>query len=786
MKSRHFHSSKRVQTNHRLKSIALSVLLCFIAPCVQAADDKISTQQLETVKVKGKRNRAQQGAAAERKNREALATEMIQTNKDLVRYSVDVGVTDQGRHSKGFAMRGVDDNRVGISIDGVALPDSEENSLYKRYNNLNTSRQSIDPELARSVDINKGADSFNQGSGNLGGGVNYRTVEAADIIHGDKNWGVLLRSAYATRNREWVNTLGSAFQNDKFQAVLLYSHRYGHENKSAGGYTLPEDSRLTRSRGYSRQIPESSQHKHHSYLAKLSYTINENHRLGINHSGQRKQNNIVEEAALTFSDQWRTAKDIANRDTTNVFYEYTPDSTWLNMVKLDADWQKTRTDAHNFEGTHANPFFNQPASESIRNYRFFLTKFKRLNGRMDSQTLDLLGTQHKLSLKAHASERLFTIQHRDEAPDGSSVSLSTTSLPIKTKQFGVSLHDSIRFNPIFSGQFGVRYDQSTHSQQALPEGYRCGNCQKNDDAKFRGWTWTAGLNAQFSPAWNVGYHIGTGFRTPNASEMYFSFLDNAAGAWEPNPNLKAERSLTQNLNLSGRGKYGSLNVNLHHTKYKDFLYEKESYKPFYYYGQFLGARPVQQMQNLNHAKVHGIEATGKLDLHQTFGGHLPEGLKLMGSLGYNKGKMSNDAAILPIQPIKGVMGLDYEPAHGKWGVFTRLSYFGEKKAKDARYQSAQLGNYIVYSTWPHRNNRALVFDAFGFYKPTDNLTLRMGVYNLFNRKYHTWDTLRGLNITGGIGNSVGSSPNSIYGGYPGLQRYYEPPRNYNFSVEYKF
>ena len=75
---------------------------------------------------------------------------------------------------------------------------------------------------------------------------------------------------------------------------------------------------------------------------------------------------------------------------------------------------------------------------------------------------------------------------------------------------------------------------------------------------------------------------------------------------------------------------------------------------------------------------------------------------------------------------------------------------------------------------------------FGYYKPTKTLTFRAGVYNLFDRKYHTWDSLRGLNITGGLVNSVGTRPNRIYGGYPGLERFYAPGRNYAVSLEWKF
>ena len=94
---------------------------------------------------------------------------MIRDTRDLVRYTTDVGFNDIGIFLKGFSIRGVENNRVGISIDGVNLPDSEENSLYARYGNFNSSRLSIDSELVREIDIVRGSDSFNQGSGYLGG-----------------------------------------------------------------------------------------------------------------------------------------------------------------------------------------------------------------------------------------------------------------------------------------------------------------------------------------------------------------------------------------------------------------------------------------------------------------------------------------------------------------------------------------------------------------------------------------------------------------------------------------
>lgn len=785
------------------------------------ANVALADENLETINVSTELDDSTKANHSEKKTAAVIQQELIQNNKDLVRYSPDVGVVDQGRHQKGFAIRGVEDNRVGISIDGVALPDSEENSLYKRYGNLNTSRQSIDPELARTIDIAKGADSFNQGSGNIGGGVNYRTLEPFDIVRNGRKFGALYRTGYASRNSEWVNTLGVAYAGEQAEALLLYSNRHGHEMKSAGGYTIPEDSLYTRSRGYSKQTPDDSTHNNHSYLAKFAYRFNDSHRVGVSYSGSRNKNYIIEDSAVTLSSRWREADDRAKRDTINVFYEYLPDSKVIALVKTDVDYQKTQTAAYNYEGYRAEPATSySPAKTrepSDNNLRFFNTKFKRINFRIDSQPIDLGIGSHTFSLRTAISERKFDILHQDSVYvdnnyDGIKEWVnskdSTMMYPVKTRHHNLSLLDNIEFSPEWQAHLGIRYDWAKHSQDSLG-GLECRTCQKADDAKFYNINWTAGIDKIINDDWKLGYSIGTGYRMPNASEMYFDYRDNAAGAWKSNPHLKAEKSLTQNLNLLGKGHLGELSLNLHHSRYKDFLYEQETWEYYNYWGNMWRWRPVQQMQNIDSAKIYGIEFTGKLNLNEVT--PMSNGWKLFGSLGYSKGSMSNSASLMSLQPIKAIIGLDYEHPDGKWGVFSRLTYLGAKKAKDAQYVKTTdpclepeelvfdpwTGEYrrqctagrdhrTQLETWKHLNAKAFVFDMFGFYKPTDNVTLRAGVYNIFNRRYHTWDTLRGLNDIGGVVNSVGQEPNRTYGGYPGLERFYQPGRNYSASIEIRF
>ncbi|MCI4054229.1 hypothetical protein MM710_39205, partial [Klebsiella pneumoniae] len=93
-------------------------------------------------------------------------------------------------------------------------------------------------------------------------------------------------------NREWTNTLGFGVSNDRVDAALLYSQRRGHETESAGkrGYPVEGAGSGANIRGSARGIPDPSQHKYHSFLGKIAYQINDNHRIGASLNGQQGHN----------------------------------------------------------------------------------------------------------------------------------------------------------------------------------------------------------------------------------------------------------------------------------------------------------------------------------------------------------------------------------------------------------------------------------------------------------------------------------------------------------------
>lgn len=589
-----------------------------------------------------------------RTNAKTIQQEMIRDTRDLVRYTTDVGISDNGRFLKGFSIRGVEGNRVGISVDGVNLPDSEENSLYSRYGNFNPSRLSIDSELVRDIDIVRGSDALNSGSGALGGSVNYHTLDAQDIVKSNNKFGALLRGGYASKNSEWVRTLGLGYVGDKVDAVLMYSQRTGHEIKSRG--EGPEFN-YTRS-----QHPDPATHRFHSYLAKVGYQITPHHKVGVGLNGQKGSRYVDERSYTSYGSAWREADDQNKRINVNAYYLYTPESNYLAFSKLDFDYQKTDLAAVNYKGQR-DWLTNEKQLSEVYDRRM-KTVFKRISAELESMPFNL-GGEHVFSFRTYASEREFKNINHDTNEFGLD-DWYTIQRPVKTRIYGASLKDQITWNPrfesgwrpTFSANVGTRYDYAKLSPKALNAACSKACLAEGEPAQssFSNWSGFLGLDAQTTDTWKFGYQLSTGYRIPTATELYFSFT-NAYGTWKSNPGLKSERSINHTVFAKAQNEKGIFDVSLYQTRYRDFLFEQESIIEQTQYGRTYQT-PVQQMVNVDNARVHGVEVKGSLNLDTIF--PIPQGFKLHAALGYSKGKLSNSTSLLSIQPIKAVLGLDYE------------------------------------------------------------------------------------------------------------------------------
>ena len=88
-----------------------------------------------------------------------ISRQFILSTKDFVRYMPGVGISESvSRYgNKGFAIRGVDENRVSISVDGLPQAETETNVVFSSYGLINSARPQFETEFIKKVEIKKGS-----------------------------------------------------------------------------------------------------------------------------------------------------------------------------------------------------------------------------------------------------------------------------------------------------------------------------------------------------------------------------------------------------------------------------------------------------------------------------------------------------------------------------------------------------------------------------------------------------------------------------------------------------
>ncbi|WP_158601699.1 TonB-dependent hemoglobin/transferrin/lactoferrin family receptor [Solilutibacter pythonis] len=716
------------------------------------------------------------------KDAEALSEARVADERDLLRHETGVGVVEGGRSgSNGYSIRGVEGDRVSITVDGLSQADSYIPEVYSGYGYLNGNRNTTELENIGSVRIEKGADSFRTGSGALGGSVRFFSKSAEDFVQPGQPFGLLAKTGYSGKNREWRFVLGGGVVSGGFRGALQFTRRHGHELKAYGDGLDVE--------GAERGLADPVERESHSILAKAGYRFGAAHLLEASFENRALDIATHERSYTDVFGERRLSLDTSPYRRRQLRYAWTPESSWLKefTAAYGGQWIEQHAITRNHEA-------RDPRRRITQKYdRKFTQTLDQLELRLDSQTIRAGQWRHQWQAAAGASHGYFENINLDtlygySGAGSADIKRYRIADPVRTRAAFLALQDRIEWGDATSLGLGARHDRYRH--QPEPDGANQNRTTYSPEPRqFSATTGFAHLRHDLGPHFSVGYKAATGFRAPRAQELYFQF-QRGQNYIVPNPELRAEHAFNQEIEFNLHGEAGHAALSIHHTRYRNFIEERhsQSRQPNPYYDPakcrlyplrdlcdpYLVAERFQNV-NIDSATVRGVEFDGGLDLRRTIG--LPEGSRALLRFTHTRGRTGIGDGLRAIQPFTAVLGLAYARPDDRWRTQLTLRHVAAKRERDTiRTEFGWRGE--VRRAAPYLSRAYSVVDMEAGFRLGAHWRLDLGVDNLLNRKYSTWDSLRSIP-------SFGSTNMVDRRGY-GLERFTAPGRHYSMVLQGRF
>ena len=800
------------------KPVLLAAIVSQTFPALAADPIPQAYQELNEVKVIG--GRKAQKLGEEKIRRQALDKQMVSDESDLVRYDPGISVVEGGRSgSNGFTIRGVDKDRVAINVDGLAQAESRSSEafqeLFGAYGNFNANRNTSEPENFSEVTINKGADSLKSGSGALGGAVNYKTKSASDYVSEEKPYHLGIKGGYIGRNSQKFSSITAAGTWLGLDALMVYTRRFGKEtkNNSDAADTVITDNKQSwnpnagstnyGSRGVARSKPDPQDWVNKSTLFKLGYNFNDKNRIGWIYEDSRTDRTTTELSNM-WAANWkgealgdtRSRQDISYRKRIGFEYKNQLDKGPWDSLNLRYDRQTIDMSTWTWDlpTDYASNGVNSDVYHMFRNIRQKTIQYgadaeKQIDFSKSVWAMQygLGGSQNDNGNRDHSYwVRLYDPKYQTSNNQELTMLVESSSKNRfaywnNTFQFGDS--SQYRLNA------GLRYDNSSSKAKDNPNytpAIRGQIPYLGSERKHSGFSYGLGLDWKFTPHLNLLAKYSTGFRAPTSDETWLLF-PHPDFYLKANPNLKAETAKNFELGLAGSGKAGNFKLSGFQTRYRNFIEltymgvssdnpNSPNYAPISD-GTALVSSPVWQNQNRSSAWVKGLEFNGTWNLDSI---GLPQGTHAGINVSYIKGKAKQtngqETPINALSPWSAVYNLGYDAPSKRWGVNAYLTHTAAKKPSDTVHSSDDLNN-----PWPFaKHSKAYtLFDLTGYVNLGKYFTLRAGAYNIGNKKYYTWESLRSIREFGTV-NRVDNKTHA------GIERFTSPGRSYNFTLEAKF
>lgn len=657
-----------------------------------------------------------------------LESTMSNDLQQALSYTPGVDALGDGRFGiSSFNIRGVEGSRVKMMIDGVQQPTPYNPGAteQRKYSNA------IEMDTLQAIEVNKGPSSTLYGSDALGGVVLLRTKNPDDILvtEGDENrFGI--RSGYSSANDQFKTTLTWAMRQDKLETLLMATYANGHETEThSSGADIEGPDR-------GAQNPADSQLG--NLLAKAFYQANDDHRLGLTVEYYNKQydedelnyNGYSIMPGFTYSDNYN--EDTSERLRVGIEHQWLMSSQLADSLHWSLSYQDSRSLSKNYDTTPMNGKRRRQREASDQSIQFDTQL---------SKIVEIDSNAHEFTYGLSLLNNDFNLDNTDYKLNYGTSAPGSTGLPDATViQWGLFLQDQaylMQERLVLTA--GIRYD-SFEATPSVDEGYTT-SYEKNKDDAFTG---QLGSVYHLNPNLSIFGQISQGFKAPTVYDLYYFY--NQGAIIEANPDLKAEKSLAYELGLRGQNEFANFEFSTFYNDYKDFITQTK--------GGEQNGKDVFTKENLDEVTIYGAEFSSKLYLDKAF--NAPQGMYSRLAVAYADGedKKTGDA-LDSVAPLTANVGLGIN--RYQYGTMLNVKMVASKTDWQSETNTDVAGYTLV--------------DLTAYYQPIQDLTLRAGLFNIFDKKYWLYNDLSGRDATGETFSQDIKA---------------QPGRNWSINIDYQF
>ncbi len=652
---------------------------------------------------------------------------------DALRYESNISMENAGTRfgSSGINIRGVGQNRVAIEVDGITNAKQFSIGTY-----ANATAFLPETDLIKNIEILNGPASTLYGSDAIGGIVSIQTWNPEDLTRlNDGNRYSKIRLGYDGKTHGRVISGLTAWDNDKTGGIVAFTQRDGK------GLMNHDSTQLAR---------DFSDWDEQTLFTKFVINTSGTNNLKFGFTGTQRNNDTQINSFIGQGRFARTTELLAQDNSDNYKltfdYDFAINNQLFDDGVLRAYYAKTNFKQDTFEKRSSRR--GTPLSQ-FRHFEY------------DQQNMGLELNLNKQYVTDSSTHNIvygidYTSLDIEELRDGSETNLSTgVTLPIilgeifprrdfpnsKVNQLGIFMLDEITID-----------DSAWTIIPAIRFDYY--DLKPNRDVLFDANgadTQIVSINeADISPKLGVMYDINDnaniyaqyvrGFRAPPFDDVNIGLnlpIFNIRAI--ANPDLQSETSNGFELGYRYFGDKQQFSVTGFYTDYNNFIESKARIGIDIDTGTLLF-----QSRNIEQAEIYGIELSHQWQFNQQLSSYTT----LAWTRGNNK---TNDQPLNTISPAKMVNNISWSSTNQLWTIdlystFTQsVDRIDESDPRDDFFKPAGFA----------------VFDLFASYKISHNQQLRLGIFNLGNKKYWNWQQVRNFDANDAIIDSMSQPSRNI-------------------------